>query len=177
MGINEIEIKSYNITIFIDNWLASQGFIQMYAIISPLYIVVFALLNSFCYVSLLGNRSKLNYIWERVWYLSENAPLALKGEAWVFYKNGTLLISSIQKNFKDITNTYTWKYNPKMNSIIIFSKNRTQIFTNIEVKEINGIQLLTFTSILPYSTYSFSPVIALSDMDILREAPSSQTLI
>ena len=168
---NEINIKSYNIILFIDNWIASNGFFE--GAVIGFIPVAFFISYRICYDSFLGNRSVLNYFWERVWYLYENAPLSSRGETWIFYKNGMLLISNRQKDFKDITNTYTWKYNPKMNSIIIFSKNRTQVFTNIEVKKINGIEHLSFTSTLPCSLYNFSTVVIPSEIDETRDSSSS----
>ncbi len=97
-----------------------------------------------------------NNICETNWYLENDAPNSEKGEAWIFYKNGKLIITSPLKESKEISHVYVWKYNPQMKSIILLSEERTQVFSNFNVQNFYNYQSLSFTTNQPNSLYQFS---------------------
>lgn len=94
-------------------------------------------------------------ILEKNWYLENEAPNSEKGEAWIFYKNGKLIITSPLES-KEISHVYAWKYNPQMKSIILLSEERTQVFFNFNVQNFYNYQSLSFTTNQPNSLYQFS---------------------
>lgn len=95
-------------------------------------------------------------ILEKNWYLENEAPNSEKGETWIFYKNGKLIITSPLKESKEISHVYAWKYNPQMKSIILLSEERTQVFFNFNVQNFYNYQSLSFTTNQPNSLYQFS---------------------
>lgn len=98
-----------------------------------------------------------NNLWEKNWYLENDAPNSEKGEAWVFYKNGKLIITSPRKGGTEKSCIYSWKFNPQMKSIILLSEERTQVFFNFNVQDsFLDYQSLSFTSNQPNSLYQFS---------------------
>ncbi len=103
--------------------------------------------------------SLLQQVWEKSWYLENDVQGAEKGDAWIFYRNGQLIITSPCRDGREKSLVYYWKYDPKMQSIILYSENRTQVLINIAVKNYgSGIQSLSFTTNHPNSLHQFSSV-------------------
>lgn len=100
--------------------------------------------------------SPFDNICETNWYLENDAPNSEKGEAWVFYWNGKLIITSPLKEGKGNSRVYSWKYNPQMKSIILLSEERTQVFFNFNVQNFCNYQSLSFTTNQPNTLYQFS---------------------
>ena len=103
--------------------------------------------------------SLLQQVWEKSWYLENDVQGAEKGDAWIFYKNGQLIITSPYRDGQEKSLTYSWQYDPRMRSIILYSGSKTRVLMNIEVKNNgSGIQSLSFTTNHPNSLHQFSSV-------------------
>ena len=103
--------------------------------------------------------SLLQQVWEKNWYLENDVQGAEKGDAWIFYKNGQLIITSPYRDGQEKSLVYSWQYDPRMRSIILHSGNKTRVLINITVKNNgSGIQSLSFTTNHPNSLHQFSSV-------------------
>lgn len=119
------------------------------------FIIVWVILLVITFNEIMPAINLFYNILERNWYLENDAPNSEKGEVWIFYKNGKLIITSPLKEGKEISHIYSWKYNPQMKSIMLLSEERTQVFSNFNVQTFLN-QTLSFTTNQQNSLYQFS---------------------
>ena len=119
-------------------------------------IIIWIILLAITFNEIMPTINIFYNILERNWYLENDAPNSEKGEVWVFYWNGKLIITSPLKESKGKSCVYSWKYNPQMKSIILLSEERTQVFSNFNIQNFFNYQLLSFTTNQSSSLYQFS---------------------
>ncbi len=137
----------------INHWILThigKYFLECYLL--PTWIILFFMTLP----KIMPAISPFDTICETNWYLENDAPNSEKGESWVFYWNGKLIITSPLKEGKGNSHVYSWKYNPQMKSIILLSEERTQVFFNFKVQNFSNYQSLSFTTNQPNSLYQFS---------------------